>query len=146
MRIIHLSDIHLSASNIEDFTNSLRKALIHNLIVQNSEKRIKLLVITGDLLDKGGSSLSKTPMYASQQPYEIFNNEFITPISESLGLNKQHFLFVPGNHDVDESLTTPEEEEYLHSHINDDTVITYLNENLGSFKNSGRIKRFKGLN
>lgn len=51
MRIIHLSDIHLSYDNIEDFRNYYKEAFIKELESINAQKNIDLIIISGDLVD-----------------------------------------------------------------------------------------------
>lgn len=101
MRIIHLSDIHLSSENLIELRTFYLKALISELQTFNSQIKIDIIVISGDLVDKGGKSLLKMDEFSSfSNPYLIFEKEFITPISLELKLNKDQFLFVPGNHDI----------------------------------------------
>ncbi|MBO6183433.1 MAG: metallophosphoesterase [Chryseobacterium sp.] len=104
MRIIHLSDIHLCADNIEDFRLYYRKSLIKELNKINSQKDIDLIIISGDLVDKGGLSLKGIEGYdASVNQYDIFEKEFITTLCEKIPILKNRFLFIPGNHDIETS-------------------------------------------
>ena len=104
MRIIHLSDIHLCKDNIEDFRLPYRKSLIEELSNINSEIEIELIIISGDLLDKGGSSLKELEEYkSSDNPYDIFEKEFIEPICDKLKMLKEKILFIPGNHDIEQN-------------------------------------------
>ena len=60
-----------------------------------------MIIISGDLVDKGGTSLKTvTPYEAFQNPYYIFEKEFIDPLSEEVKIKKEKFLFIPGNHDI----------------------------------------------
>lgn len=147
MRIVHLSDIHLSKGNIDQFRDNVREALINDLILYNNEKKIDVIVITGDLLDKGGYSLLENTdeFQTVTNPFEIFKDEFITPISTELGLSHSNFLFVPGNHDIDERSFSWYEERYLSSHINSENINSILRENIGGFRHSSRIKNFKNF-
>lgn len=99
MRIIHLSDIHLSKDNLKDFQQFYLKALIDDLKSLHEAEKIDLIIITGDLNDKGGQSFIKD----KQDPYEEFNSIFIDPIIGALGLSYNNVYICPGNHDVDES-------------------------------------------
>lgn len=94
MRILHLSDIHFSKENLSNFDNYYKKALYNDLESFNKEKKIDFILITGDLLDKGGAS------FDGGNGYEIFDKQFITPLCDLLGLEKENLLFIPGNHDV----------------------------------------------
>lgn len=105
MRIVHLSDIHLSEPNLKDFQLFYLPTLISKLSELNSEKKIDLVAITGDLVDKGGCSLNK--------PYDIFEKTFLKKLYDDLKLDKHHIVFVPGNHDIDENLIEEVTEEGL---------------------------------
>jgi len=97
MRIIHLSDIHFSKDRISEFRQFYFKALANDLIKNNSETKIDIITITGDLIDKGGKSFEKEEKY-----YEIFKMNFIAPLCEKLHISKDKILFIPGNHDINE--------------------------------------------
>lgn len=102
MRIIHLSDIHLSSDNIEVLRLHYLNSLVEDLKKINREKEIDLIIISGDLVDKGGNSLLSLVEHAPlTNPYDIFEKEFITPICEKLPIIKDKFLFIAGNHDIE---------------------------------------------
>lgn len=146
MRIIHLSDIHLSKDNFEEFKNTFRQALILDLLDFNSSKKIDVIVITGDLVDKGGDSLYEIGGFENKtkypSPYDIFEEIFINPIIEALCFSRENFLFVPGNHDVDESKILLKEEYEFTKNLNFDNIDYHLKEN-SNFKYSERIRKFK---
>ncbi|WP_345990168.1 metallophosphoesterase [Chryseobacterium sp. Chry.R1] len=104
MRIIHISDIHLSSANYDEFSRNYIVDLPKVLQEENQKKDIDLIVITGDLVDQGGNSLLKIPGFeAIEDPYQIFEEKFIYPIKAELGFENDRFLFIAGNHDIDES-------------------------------------------
>lgn len=104
MRIVHISDIHLSQDNFAEFENNYRKALIKLLVEENSVIPIDIIAITGDLVDQGGHSLFVIEKFTTyKDPYLIFEEEFIAPIREKLEFTNSKFLFIAGNHDVDEN-------------------------------------------
>lgn len=146
MRIIHLSDIHLSKDNIEDFRLHYKKSLIEELKNRNSEIEIDLIIISGDLVDKGGSSLKEMSGYEGcNNFYNIFEKEFIKPICNQLKFPKEKILFIPGNHDIEQNeidevkeaglksiLTSPQEVNKICEKYNED--LTGLNfERLRAF-------------
>ncbi len=145
MRIVHLSDIHLSKSNFDEFHDNYREALINDLADFHATNRIDLIVITGDLVDQGGHSLLKMDEFKGiKSPFEIFEKEFIRPISLRLGLTNENFLFVPGNHDIDENGIFWVDEKGLKEKINKSNVKDYLEKNKISFNSSNkRIQLFK---
>lgn len=102
MRIVHLSDIHLSSSNIHEFRTSYKESLLSELSKQNESKKIDLIVISGDLVDKGGASLLQMEEFKDNytNPYEIFEYEFIQPVINRLQIDKNNIIFVSGNHDI----------------------------------------------
>lgn len=148
MRIVHLSDIHLSKSNFEEFRNTYCDALIRDLRSFNDSKKIDVIVITGDLVDKGGQSLYEIDGFEDKtlypNPYIIFEKIFITPIINALGLSKDNFLFVPGNHDIDESEILLRDEYELTQKLTIDNIDEHLKSNI-DFKYSKRIKNFKAF-
>jgi predicted phosphodiesterase len=150
MRIVHFSDIHLREDNIAELKNNYIEAIISELSDFNNEtKKIDLVIITGDLVDKGGFSLqAKASEAGAHSHYEYFEKIFIDPISRGAGISKDRFLFIPGNHDVDESKINWLNEKELvnkkmmfveHHHLGTE----FLSENLNSYENSLRIKNFK---
>lgn len=90
MRIIHLSDIHLSKDNIEDFRLHYKCSLIKELKTRSSEIEIDLIVIAGDLVDKGGFSLIQLEEYKKHNnSFDIFEKEFIEPICNEIKIVKE---------------------------------------------------------
>jgi len=126
MRIVHLSDIHLSKSNFDEFKNTYCEALIRDLISFDKEKKIDIIVITGDLVDRGGHSLYSIDGFEDKSiysnPYSIFEKIFINPIISALGFSKENFLFVPGNHDIDEREILIKEEYDLKKILSIDNI------------------------
>lgn len=98
MRIVHLSDLHLSKDNLNSLKQFFLHALIKDLTSWQNDKQIDLIILTGDLIDKGGSSFKN-----GENVYEIVETEFINPILKALNLDKYRFIFIPGNHDIVES-------------------------------------------
>jgi len=145
MRLVHLSDIHLSKQNFQEFKNNYRDALLKDLESYHRQKKIDLLIITGDLIDKGGFSLFDLPEYKDESdPYVIFEKEFIFPIIERIGIDKNDILFIPGNHDIDENQILWVQEKKMKSSLKNETVNGYLNTNHGSFNETNiRIQKFK---
>lgn len=55
MRIIHLSDFHLDKSKLKPFNNIVYQ-LECTLKMINEEKKIDLIIFTGDMINQGGRS------------------------------------------------------------------------------------------
>lgn len=137
MRIVQLSDVHLSSKNKTDLTNFYMDALVDDLRTFHDDKRIDIILLTGDLVDKGGNSLGS-------HPYALFEDLFIKPISEQLGLPKDKFLFIPGNHDINREFIDEENEFYLSQKLTKETANIKLEENLKGFaRTNKRIENFK---
>ncbi len=146
MRIVHLSDIHLSKQNYTEFQNNFKDALIKDLLDYHSLVPIDLIIITGDLVDKGGHSLFEIDEFKNfkdkKSPYEIFEEVFLNPIISCLRFPKNNILFIPGNHDVDEREILLFDESELVKKVNDVNINDYLIGNR-SFIHNHRIKKFK---
>jgi 3',5'-cyclic AMP phosphodiesterase CpdA len=144
MRLIHLSDIHLSKSNYHEFIHKYRKALIEDLIDYNQLKKIDIIIITGDLVDKGGHSLLELEdLKHLNNPFEIFDTVFIQPIIEELGVSSNQVIFIPGNHDINEKDILYYEECQMIENLTDSSIETYLSRNKFDFVDNKRIKQFK---
>ncbi len=147
MRIVHISDIHLSKDNFPAFNNKYRSALLRILLEEKEVKPIDLIVITGDLVDQGGHSLLNLAGHSGcEDPYLIFEQEFILPIKEELKFPNSKFLFVPGNHDIDENgiLWVDEkkmQKEEVKGKVND---FLFENKSLFNYRNK-RIELFKNF-
>lgn len=137
MRIIQLSDIHLSNSNLDDLRNFYITALIDDLKKFHESKAIDIILITGDLVDKGGSSLGI-------DCYSIFKQEFINPILEALNLKSEQILFVPGNHDIEKVFIDEENEFYLVNKLDKELANLKIKEQEHNFTSATkRIEKFK---
>lgn len=137
MRIVQLSDIHLSKTNLEELKNYYREALIKDLQSFHIDVPIDVILITGDLLDRGGSSLGS-------EGYKIFEQEIISPIACALNIKKERFLFVPGNHDVNKEFIEEENEFFLASKMTKETANEKLKDFADKFVAANkRIQKFK---
>lgn len=137
MRIIQLSDIHLSKDNLEDLRNYYLQALIDDLKRFHEQTPINVILFSGDLVDKGGDSLGESP-------YEVFHKELIDPIVKSLNLNSEAVLLLPGNHDVNRK----EIEEFTEAGLcakldSSSTNELLLQTELDFIAANKRIERFK---
>lgn len=146
MRIVHFSDIHFSDKNFEIFGDTFRDALLEVLLREHEDKKIDIIVITGDLVDQGGHSLLELEKFSDQKdPYVVFEQIFIDPIKEALKLENKNFLFIPGNHDIDENEILWVDEKFLKSVEAKGEINSLLAETRDKSheKYSHRIKLFK---
>lgn len=109
MRIIHLSDLHLSKSNENDL-DYLVDAINKDLKAENEATKIDLIAFTGDFIDKGGKEYTSL-----EEGFRISNKTFIQPILQNLGLSNEHFFMVLGNHDIIRSSDKPKFDEIVSS-------------------------------
>jgi len=139
MRIIHLSDLHLSKDNLDSLKCFYLTALLKDLTIWHKEKSIDLIVLTGDLIDKGGSSFKN-----GEDVYKIVETEFISPILKVIDLDKNRFIFIPGNHDVVESkIEDLSENGMINTFNNIDRINKYLDEYKSSIHTGiERIKQY----
>jgi len=96
IRIVHLSDIHYSLPAKELIKTYIVPSLINDLKIFHSESKINLVLLTGDLINKGGEGFNK-----SIDAFNSFNIEFLNPIMQTLNLNNDDVIFTIGNHDLD---------------------------------------------
>ncbi len=137
MRIVQLSDFHLSKDNMEDLGNYYIEALVSDLKRINDLEAIDIILITGDLVDKGGESLG-------DNPYGIFEDKIISPITLGLGFNAANILFIPGNHDIKRSHIDEIHEYYLKGNLNKDKANQELLKIRADFtQTNNRVKPFK---
>lgn len=138
IRIVHLSDIHLRADAITDAEEFIIKALKKDLSNFNQTKRIDLIIISGDLIDKGGESFGNNLKTA----FSMFEEKVIEPITQEIQLSKHRIFLAPGNHDIDRKSDEKWEETGLR-----DTLITTeeVNKFIDSKKENGimRVLSFK---
>lgn len=94
--ILHLSDIHISASSISVIDRLVNK-LIEDVKKVKSEydMGIDLICFAGDLIERGDKA------YEGENQIELAEKHFINPLLQQLGLSKERFILVPGNHEVD---------------------------------------------
>ncbi|QHI38651.1 3',5'-cyclic adenosine monophosphate phosphodiesterase CpdA [Kordia antarctica] len=158
MRIVHLSDIHYSRDRLDEFKDYYFKALLEDLMSIHKERSIDLILITGDLIDKGGVS------FEEENYYKVFQDEFLNPISKALSLSNEQIILIPGNHDVNEELIEKYHEmglivgltssdnvnEYISIHkdskeIQIKRIVNYMNftREFYSNKNAGYISQFE---
>jgi len=137
MRIVQLSDLHLSSNNINDLKHYYLEGLISDLSEFHSHVPIDLILVTGDLIDKGGSSLGS-------EPYSVFQTEIVDPLISALQISRQQVLIIPGNHDVDRNEIHVQSEFYLKHTLDREKANELVSEMKKGFtQDHSRIRRFK---
>ena len=94
MRFLHLSDFHFAQDRIEDF-NLFFGPLLADVQEFHTNIPIDYLIMSGDLVDKGGHSFADRA-----RCFWFFKDTVIRPIQEALRMETSQIYLVPGNHDV----------------------------------------------
>ncbi|MEW5768293.1 MAG: metallophosphoesterase [bacterium] len=137
-RIIHLSDIHLTKTHLDNFRVGTFSALLEDLKEYHKNLAINLIVISGDMVDRGGASFNNNLTDA----LKTFEHEFISKLAAGLNIERDRFLFVPGNHDLDRSADSQIVESGLKAKlISKQSVTDYLHVATPPGGNPEGIKR-----
>ena len=102
IKIIHLSDFHLNKQSIADWNSYILDALSALLNKEKGASENTFVVCTGDLVDKGGADYSDITT-----AFNIFKEQVIESILNHTHLPKDHFIIIPGNHDIERSADKP---------------------------------------
>ncbi|WP_345239581.1 metallophosphoesterase [Pontibacillus salipaludis] len=84
---LHLSDLHINKNDYNDIDIVLT-ALFEDLERQGTS--IDYVLFNGDLIKHGNDV----------EEYDLALNHFIIPLLEKIGLTRENFFLVPGNHEV----------------------------------------------
>ena len=96
VQIIHISDFHLDTNPISFKKEQLVEALINDLNKQKVDTKNCIVIISGDLIDKGGDGFRST-----KAAFDYFKEVFVDKLKERLSISYDQIFFVAGNHDVD---------------------------------------------
>ncbi len=138
LRILHFSDFHLDGSHIKE-----AETLLHFMCKSLEDKKglIDLIVFTGDMVNQGGHGFENLDVAFSK-----FDEIVITKLCEVLGLPKERFIFVPGNHDIDYKKVDKFAEKGIEEDLNEgeDHVADVIRENSES-PHLSRAEDFKSF-
>lgn len=135
MRILHISDFHLDKKDKQDNINHIVKPLIKRLNKIHEEKAIDLIFFTGDLVNIGGKNYNSI-----EDAFLDFEIILVEPLLQSIGLNKDSFIFVPGNHDIERNLDSIRIEKGLTQDLDSQQK---LNDFFNEPEGIERIKKYK---
>jgi len=139
MRIIHLSDFHLNKKSEYEYDEFLIDALIKDLEERNREEAIELIILSGDLIDKGGESYG-----GALQAFDRFKEKVISPLTDNLNLGKDRIYFVVGNHDIERHLDSEIiESGTRQSLVTIEKINSFLDENKETL--SSQLKRISAF-
>lgn len=135
MRILHFSDFHLDKNEKEDSVNHIVNPLLATIEEQQKETPVDLILITGDLINKGGISYGSL-----QAAFNDFSDTIISPLLSKTQLAKDRIFFVAGNHDINRDADTKAIEIGLRSTLISEGEVNSLIEKP---EGNNRIKNFK---
>ncbi len=137
MRIVHLSDIHYNGEFAEEH-NFIK--LIEDLKSENRKKKIDFVVITGDLVDKGGEKFNSLT-----EAFQKFKENRLNVIAKELDLGKEQIIFCIGNHDINRNQIDEFTEEGLRCKLKDEGKVNeFIEARYSNLDNSmARIKEYK---
>ncbi|WP_406539578.1 metallophosphoesterase [Fibrobacter sp.] len=139
LQIIHISDFHLDNKILTASKERLANAFIEDLKKQDIDFEKCILIISGDLIDKGGCGFSDI-----DEAFSTFESFFLNKITDTIKITRERIFFVPGNHDIDRT----EANEYIEKAINEDLtdvdkVKSFIKNNRQSLKNLKPIESYK---
>lgn len=136
MRIIHFSDFHLRADHLKR-AESILKNFFKALFEVNKERKIDLIIFTGDMIDKAGKEFEAPKITNALM---IFEQMVIKPLTEKIGISANRFLFTMGNHEVDREKTDDATDCELTNKLKDHEDVDWYIHNEGV--NEPRIEEY----
>lgn len=95
LNILHISDAHIQKSAQVELSEIVKKMVNDILKVQDEQNiKIGLVCFTGDLIQRGDKALF------DENQLMLAEKILISPVLDGLGLEKDKFIIVPGNHEV----------------------------------------------
>ena len=143
IRVIHISDFHLDGIVLGDWETYTKKALIDTIKSQQPDCPLTdtFIVCSGDMINKAGTGFGGV-----QNALKRFNEKVIQPILEGTGLSLDHFILLPGNHEVDRKADDEIAAEGVRSMIEQKGTSRINDYSLklleGDYKYFGRIKEY----
>ena len=93
--IVHLSDFHMNNHTLYDWENYLRDTMVAVIKGKMIDPAHTIMVCTGDLIDKAGKDFGGVGSALA-----IFKEKVIDELIRETGISLDHFVIVPGNHDI----------------------------------------------
>jgi predicted MPP superfamily phosphohydrolase len=112
MRILHISDLHASAT--EDYGQKrVASALVKHIEAEHQQQPVDLIVFSGDLANHG-----------TEEELVLGHELVIEPLLTVLGLTSRQLVLVPGNHDVDRARINTYEDDGLQGRLTSEEAVT----------------------
>lgn len=139
MRILHFSDFHLNGGSI-DKAEAVLRYMMDALKAIKQVRKMDLVLFSGDMLDQGGRGFNDL-----SAGFKKFHEIVITPLMECLELPESHFVFTPGNHDIDRNADNEFADDGIEGRIKSfqDIIKIINNEKIESVTH--RIDAFKSF-
>lgn len=141
MNILHLSDIHFEDNNKSSFNETFTEI---KCALQKEDKKIDLILITGDLINRGGGANADIRM-----SFKAFDESIIKKLMNDFSIERDHIIIAPGNHDIDRKrISTTEEVGLLHRCIDEDFVKEIIQNGIqtGRYEGDERLVAYKEYN
>lgn len=140
VKIIHVSDFHMESFPLSFEKEKLLEAFFLDLIDQiSAEDENVLLIISGDLVDKGGTGFNE-----ADNPYERFEEVFINQIITFFPKLNGKIFVVPGNHEIERSKVDIYSHKGIISSINSsDNLDGFIESNYENTVSLARLARYK---
>lgn len=141
IRILHLTDYHLDRRTLDDWKSFYKDAFFRKLDELQAERKIDLVLFTGDMIDKAGKDFGSVT-----DGLECFKNNIILPILEKLKLEVSKFIICPGNHDINRFSDDEIDESGVRTTlVSAEKVIDFINnaDTKDSYKRIERIREYK---
>lgn len=140
LRILHFSDFHLNGNKIpqaEQVIYFMKTALLDI----KKEKKIDIIIFSGDFLDKGGEGFQHDILTG----LNAFKEKVIEPLTSSLELPLSRVIFTPGNHDINRSTIDKYAESGIESGINgiQDVIALISEKSIHVTARSASFKEFE---
>lgn len=143
IRMIHISDFHFDNSVLNDWENYTKKALIETINSQQPKCPVSdtFVICSGDMINKAGVGYGGV-----LKTLQRFNEKVIQPVLDGTGLPLDHFILIPGNHEVDRKADEEDHVEGSRSMIEKkgaSKINEYTRAMLeGDYKDFKRIKEY----
>ncbi len=96
LNILHISDAHIQRTDKEEVLGIVAKMIKDALKVQKEQDiKIDLVCFTGDLIQRGDKAID------DESQLKLAEEILVNPVLDGLGLEKDKFIIVPGNHEID---------------------------------------------
>src|SRR5690606_30476238 len=124
IRILHLTDFHLNDKTLRDWNDFMKEPFLTKISCLNTQKKIDLVLFTGDLIDKAGFDFGSV-----SEGLNTFKENIIEPILKILDLDVSKFIICPGNHDINRNA----DKDYVHNGLKSklttiDSINAFTNE------------------